>query len=103
MNARLFLVLFISSMLGTFAGPPAAPPPPRRAAPAPLVERARQAVTAHLVAVHAPRGACVLEAGPGPAGDVSVTVWWPGEDQPTRLPRLITFSYRPASGLVPPE
>lgn len=68
--------------------------------PAALAERARSAVRDHLEAAHAPRDACVVEVGRASPGEVAVAVWWPGDDQPTRLPRVLHYAYEPRSSRV---
>jgi hypothetical protein len=66
----------------------------------PQVREARKAVKKHLAEIRAPREACVLEASEGDPGTVRVCVWWPGDDQPTRLPVMKTFAYAVPSRAV---
>lgn len=66
----------------------------------PMVREARKAVKKHLAQIKAPREACVLEASAQDASTVRVCVWWPGDDQPTRLPLLRTFAYAAPSHRV---
>lgn len=69
----------------------------------PAVREARKAVRKHLATIKAPREACVLEASAADDATVRVCVWWPGDDQPTRLPVLKTFAYAVPSHQVIPE
>jgi hypothetical protein len=93
------MVAFITASLGWVHRAPQEPrPEPKRGAPA--VERAREAVAHHLRAIRAPGKACVLDAAPTRTDEFRVNVWWPGDDQPTGLPRLLTFRYDVRSARV---
>ena len=70
----------------------------------PVVKEARRAVRKHLAQIQAPRDACVLEVAPCDGSTVKVCVWWPGDDQPTRLPVMKTFAYAvPSKSVIQEE